>query len=142
MENFERYFLHDKKILLENISYETIKPEGRITQVKLGVKDTIVAQLLKNGIKINFNRAVNFDPEGIFSLSVTFSMMMLFDPSTAGEVDWKSTDIASEFRKSCPHLLTALMSRTSLMVSQITAAGGQNPLVTPASPVPEAPQAQ
>ena len=69
MENFERYFLHEKKILLENISYETVPVEGRPTDMKLGVKDTIVAQLLKNGVKINFNRALNFDPEGIFSLS-------------------------------------------------------------------------
>ena len=135
MENFERYFLHEKKILLENISYETVPVEGRPSDVKLGVKDTIVAQLLKNGVKINFNRALNFDPEGIFSLSVTYSMMMLFDPSTKDEIDWKSTDIATEFRKSCPHLLTSLMSRTSLMVAQITSAGGQNPIVTPASPV-------
>ncbi len=135
MENFERYFLHEKKILLENISYETVPVEGRPTDMKLGVKDTIVAQLLKNGVKINFNRALNFDPEGIFSLSVTYSMMMLFDPTTKDEIDWKSTDIATEFRQSCPHLLTSLMSRTSLMVSQITSAGGQNPIVTPASPV-------
>ena len=135
MENFERYFLHEKKILLENISYETVPVEGRPTDMKLGVKDTIVAQLLKNGVKINFNRALNFDPEGIFSLSVTYSMMMLFDHTTKDEIDWKSTDIATEFRQSCPHLLTSLMSRTSLMVSQITSAGGQNPIVTPASPV-------
>ena len=135
MENFERYFLQEKKILLENISYETVPVEGRPTDMKLGVKDTIVAQLLKNGVKINFNRALNFDPEGIFSLSVTYSMMMFFDPTTKDEIDWKSTDIATEFRQSCPHLLTSLMSRTSLMVSQITSAGGQNPIVTPASPV-------
>jgi len=135
MENFERYFLHDKKIFLENISYETVKIESRPDNLKLGVKDTIVAQLMEHGIKINFNRALNFDPEGIFSLSVTFAMMLIFDPSTKNEVDWKSLDIAGEFKRSCPHLLTALMSRTSLMVSQITACTGQNPIVTPASPI-------
>jgi len=134
MDNFERYFLHEKKILLENISYETVKLEEKAEKVKMGVKDTIVAQLMRNGVKINFNRAVNFEPEGIFSLSVTFSMLMLFDPTTKDEVEWKGMDIAGEFRKSCPHLMTALMSRTSLMISQITAASGQNPLVTPASP--------
>ena len=110
MENFERYFLHDKKIFLENISYETVKIESRPDNLKLGVKDTIVAQLMEHGIKINFNRALNFDPEGIFSLSVTFAMMLIFDPSTKNEVDWKSLDIAGEFKRSCPQLLTALMS--------------------------------
>ncbi|MBE6587456.1 MAG: hypothetical protein E7647_03465 [Ruminococcaceae bacterium] len=140
MENFERYFLHEKKILLDNISYETVKVEGRPAEMKLGVKDTIVAQLMKNGVKINFNRALNFEPEGIFSLSVTYSMMLIFDPTTKDEVNWKGMDIATEFKNGCPHLLTALMSRTSLMISQITSAGGQNPIVTPAAPV--APQVQ
>lgn len=135
MENFERYFLHEKKILLENISYETIKIEGRPTEMKLGCKDTIVAQLMNEGVKINFNRAMNFTPEGVFSLSVTYGMMLIFDPSTKDEINWKGLDIAGEFKKSCPHLLSALMSRTSLMIAQITSAGGQNPIITPASPV-------
>jgi len=135
MENFERYFLHERKIVLDNISYETIKVEGKPQTMTLGCKDTIVAQLMESGVKINFNRAMNFTPEGIFSLSVTFSMMLLFDPTTKNEVDWKSLDIAGEFKKSCPHLLSAMMSRTSLMIAQITAASGQNPLITPAAPV-------
>lgn len=135
MENFERYFLHDKKILLENISYETMPVESKPADMKLGCKDTILAQLTSHGVKINFNREVKFDPEGLFSLSVTFGMMLIFDPSTKDEVNWKGMDIAREFQQSCPHLLTALMSRTSLMVSQITSAAGQNPIVTPAGPI-------
>ena len=138
MENFERYFLHERKIVLDNISYETIKVEGKPTAMSLGCKDTIVAQLMESGVKINFNRAMNFTPEGIFSLSVTYSMMLFFDPTTKNEVDWKSLDIAGEFKKSCPQLLSAMMSRTSLMIAQITAASGQNPLITPAAPVKQA----
>ena len=73
MENFERYFLHERKIVLDNISYETVKMEGKPgTTMSLGCKDTIVAQLMESGVKINFNRAMNFTPEGIFSLSVTY----------------------------------------------------------------------
>ena len=136
MENFERYFLHERKIVLDNISYETVKMEGKPgTTMSLGCKDTIVAQLMESGVKINFNRAMNFTPEGIFSLSVTYSMMLFFDPTTKNEIDWKRLDIAGEFKKSCPHLLSAMMSRTSLMIAQITAASGQNPLITPAAPV-------
>lgn len=134
MENFERYFLHEKKVFLENISYETVKAEGRPEKVEMGVKDTIVAQLMGGGIKINFNRALNFRPEAMFSLSVTYSMLMIFDPSTKDEVDWKSTDIAGEFRRNCPHLLSTLMARTSLMIAQITSSAGQPPLITPATP--------
>ena len=87
MENFERYFLHDRKILLENISYETVKPDKNAKTMTLGCKDTIVAQLMESGIKINFNRAMNFTPEGIFSLSVTDSLMLFIDPTTKHEVN-------------------------------------------------------
>ncbi len=134
MENFERYFLHDRKILLENISYETVKPDKNAKTMTLGCKDTIVAQLMESGIKINFNRAMNFTPEGIFSLSVTYSMMLFFDPTTKHEVNWKGMDIAGEFKRSCPQLLSAMMSRASLMIAQITSAAGQNPLITPGAP--------
>lgn len=134
MENFASYFLRDRKILLENISFETEKPKTLKGELKLGCKDTIVAQLLNNGVKINFNRALNFEPEGLFALSVTYSTVLFFDPQKKDEVDWKSVDVAGEFKKGCPAVLTELMSRTSLMIAQITEAAGQNPLITPASP--------
>ena len=142
MENFDKYFLPERKILLENISFETVKTDGRPANVKLGVKDTIVAQLMDGAVKINFNRAMNFTPEGLFSLSVTFSTLMIMDPAKKDEVDWKKTDIAGEFKRGCPQTLSALMSRTSLMIAQITSAAGQNPLITPASPVAQPPQMQ
>ena len=60
--------------------------------------------------------------------------MLIFDPSTKDEVDWKKLDIAGEFKKSCPNLMSVLMSRASLLISQITSAAGQPPLITPAAP--------
>lgn len=134
MENFDRYFLHDRRVFLDNISYETVKPDSMQRELKLNCKDTILAQLTNQGVKINFNRALNFEPEGIYSLSVTFAVMLIFDPSTKDEVDWKKLDIAGEFKKSCPNLMSVLMSRASLLISQITSAAGQPPLITPAAP--------
>lgn len=134
MVNFDRYFLHDRRVFLDNISYETVKPDSMQRELKLNCKDTILAQLTNQGVKINFNRALNFEPEGIYSLSVTFAVMLIFDPSTKDEVDWKKLDIAGEFKKSCPQLMSVLMSRASLLISQITSAAGQPPLITPAAP--------
>lgn len=135
MENFNRYFLHQRTVFLENISYETPeKPLIPRENYKLGCKDILVAQLLQNGIKVSFNRALNFEGGGPYSLSVTFSCIMPFDPSTKDEVDWKNTDIAGEFRKNCPDVMANLMSRTSLLISQITSSYGQPPLITPAAP--------
>lgn len=138
MIDFDRYFLHDRRVFLDNINYETLKTDIQQKEVKLNCKDTILAQVTARGVKINFNRALNFDPEGVYSLSVTFGVMLIFDPSTKDEIEWSKIDVAGEFKKSCPQLITVMMSRASLLVAEITSASGQAPLITPAAPAQSA----
>ena len=105
--------------------------------VRLNCKDTIVAQLAENvGIKVTFNRTLSFEPDGMFFLSVTFGVMMRFSPVYMSEIEWKSVDLAGEFKAHCPALLANLMSRTSLLVAEITSASGQMPIVTPGGVTP------
>ena len=130
--DFKKYFLSEHQIFLDNINYETLKLERAQGEVKLGCKDTIVAQLIDSvGVKFTFNRTMSFDEGGMFFLSVTYGAMLRFNPATYGEVMWKNMDLAGEFKMGCPHILTNLMSRTSLMIAQITSASGQNPIITP-----------
>ena len=137
MIDFGRYFLHEHQIFLDNINYEVMKLEKASQDVKLNCKDTIVAQLIdKVGVKVTFNRTLSFEPEGMFFLSVTFGVMMRFNQVYYDEIMWKNIDIAGEFKQSCPHILTNLMSRTSLLISQITSASGQAPIVTPGGVAP------
>ncbi len=132
MLDFGRYFLHEHQIFLDNISYETLKLEKPGRDLKLSCKDTLIAQLMeKSGVKFTFNRTMSFDPDGLFFLSVTFGVVMRFNPVYYNEIAWKNMDLAGEFKQSCPHILTNLMSRTSLMIAQITSAAGQNPIITP-----------
>ncbi len=138
MLDFNRYFLPDRRIFLDNVQYETLQTPSSKEGRKLNCKDTILAQRSNKWIKINFNRTLTFMPEGIFRLSVTFGVLLPFNPATKEEVDWNGIDIAAAFRESCGPLLSALMSRTSLLISQITSSTGQNPLVTPAAPVNDA----
>ena len=129
--NFGRHFLPVHPVKLANVSYETDTPKlENGTQVKLGVRDTVVAQVQGGrGVKVTFNRTLSFDPDGPFMLSVSFAVMLLFNPKTAGEVDWKAVDVASQFRQKCPALMQSMMSRAALLVAQITAADGGNPIV-------------
>ena len=137
MIDFNRYFLHDHQIFLDNINYETVKAGVAEPGVKLNCKDTIVAQLNeKTGIKITFNRTLSFEPERLFFLSVTFGVTMRFNPVYADEIEWRDVDIAGEFKKNCPQILTNLMSRTSMLISEITSAAGQPPIVTPGGVAP------
>ena len=120
---FNRYFLAERHIMLENVSYETQRVQPG--QLRLNARDTIVAQLIGNaGVKITYNRTLSFDPEGPFTLSVSFSVMLVFNPGTRGEVDWKTIDMAEEFKKNCPQLVQAMMTKTTLLVAEITNANG------------------
>lgn len=137
MLDFSRYFLHEQQLFLDNISYETMKPEQRSGETKLNCKDTIVAQLIDGvGVKFNFNRALKFEPDGPFFLSVTFSVFMKFNPVYYNEIMWKNMDLAGEFKAGCPQIMSNLMARTSLLISEITSSAGQNPIVTPGGMIP------
>lgn len=130
MENFNSYFLKERRIFLENISYETISHTKKSPVGRLGCKDSVVSQLLlPAGIKIIFNRRLSFEPEDLFVLSVSFGVIMPFDPAKAGEVDWKNVNIVEEFTKHCPALLANLNARTTLLVAQITSAAGGSPII-------------
>lgn len=129
--DFNRYFLAERRIVLENVSYETnrVNP-GSGTQFKLGVKDTIVAQVLgQAGVKITYNRALRFEPEGPFTLSVSFSVLLVFNPGTRGEIDWHTIDVAEEFKKNCPALVQAMASKAALLVAEITNANAGTPII-------------
>lgn len=132
MLDFKRYFIPEHQIFLDNINYETLKIDRVTGDLKLGCKDTIVAQLIETrGVKVTFNRTLSFEENGMFFLSVTFGVMLHFNPVYYSEVMWKNMDLAGEFKQGCPQILTNLMSRTSLMIAEITSAAGQNPIITP-----------
>ncbi len=129
--DFGRYFLPDRRVMLENISYETEQPKlANGTQIRLEGRDTVVAQvMLPRGVKVTFNRALRFEPDGPFTLSVSFAVMLIFNPATAGEVDWKTVDVATEFKRSCPELIQNMASRAALLVAEITSAAGAMPII-------------
>ena len=128
--DFNRYFLAERRIVLENISYETQRPAAGQGQFKLNVKDTIVAQVIgQAGVKCTYNRTLRFDPEGPFVLSVSFAVMLVFNPGTRGEVDWRTIDVAEEFKKNCPALIQTMTAKISLLVAEITNANGGVPII-------------
>ncbi len=123
--DFNRYFLAERRIMLENVSYETASKPLSAGQYKMGVKDTIVAQVRgQTGVKATYNRALTFEPEGPFTLSVTFSVMLVFNPGTRAEVDWRTIDMAAAFRRYCPNLVQTMMAKSALLVAEITNANG------------------
>ncbi|MBE6617495.1 MAG: hypothetical protein E7627_06125 [Ruminococcaceae bacterium] len=128
--NFNRYFLAERRFLLENISFETQRPAQGTGKYQLGVKDTIVAQLVgQTGFKVTYNRALRFEPEGPFTLSVSYGVMLVFNPGTRDEVDWKTIDVATEFKKNCQGLCHAMSAKAALLVAEITNEATGSPVI-------------
>lgn len=131
--DLKKYFLPEYSIYLENINYENHPLPASVPS--LNCKDTIVAHLtLPAGVRITFNRTLSFTPESMFYLSVSFGVFLKFNPEKYSEIDWKNTDIAGEIKRSQNPLIRNLMSRASLLISEITSSSGQCPLITPAEP--------
>ncbi|MBQ8187578.1 MAG: hypothetical protein IJ037_12015 [Clostridia bacterium] len=127
--DFNRYFLAERRVMLENVNYEIQRLTNVQGQFKLGVKDTIVAQVMgQAGVKATYNRTLRFDPEGPFTLSVSFGVMLVFNPGTRDEIDWKTIDVAEEFKKNCPQLIQQMAAKATLLVAEITNANG-NPII-------------
>lgn len=128
--DFNRYFLAERRIVLDNVSYETTRPTPGTAQFKLGVKDTIVAQVMgQAGVKTTFNRTLRFDPDGPFVLSVSFAVMLVFNPGTRDEIDWHTIDLADEFKKNCPVLVQQMSAKAALVVAELTAQNGGVPII-------------
>ena len=128
--DFNRYFLAERRIVLDNVSYETTRPTPGTAQFKLGVKDTIVAQVMgQAGVKTTFNRTLRFDPAGPFVLSVSFAVMLVFNPGTRDEIDWHTIDLADEFKKNCPVLVQQMSAKAALVVAELTAQNGGVPII-------------
>lgn len=128
--DFNRYFLAERRIALENISYETTKPAQSESGYKLTGRDTVVAQVVgTSGVKVTYNRTLKFDPDGPFTLSVSYAVMLVFNPGTREEVDWSTIDVAAQFRKHCAPICANISSRISLLIGEITSASGQPPMI-------------
>jgi len=132
--DFNRYFLAERRIVLENVNYEVhpVQPNG---QMKLNGKDTIIAQIAgQAGVKVTYNRTLKFEPDGPFTLSVSYAVMLIFNPGTRDELDWKTVDVAAQFRKHCAPICANISSRISLLIAEITSASGQPPMIIGMAP--------
>lgn len=138
--NFNRYFLAERRMALENISYELQKMLRGTSSYKLRVNDTFVSQMIEGkGAKVNFNRLLKFEPDGPFILSVTYSVLIVFNPGTKDEVDWSKIDIAKEFRENCPELCQNMMLKATMLIAQITNEATGTPFIGGAIASPRPP---
>ncbi len=82
-------------------------------------------------VGINITREVYFQPEGNFDISVTAHVTLRFH---SGLPSWPMRrEVEDTVQKIAPALFQMPMAKISLLVAELTGAGGHMPLITPPS---------
>lgn len=132
INNLETYFLPEKDIYLENISYEKIGIFSDNKEYSLSCADSIKVNVNnRESVSVTVVRKLEFEPKDIFSLTVSYGALLKFDPEKVDEYNWHEINLADEFRENGDFITANLMSRITLQIAQITSSFGEMPLILP-----------
>ena len=131
IDNLADYFLAEQEFYLDKISYSRIDKREKAKEYSLNCTDSIETKVNGDTLDLMVTRALKFDPEEIFELSVSFGAVLTFDKEKKNEYVWEEINLAEEFRKNGQFVLNNLMNRISLMIAEITSSFGQTPIVLP-----------
>ena len=129
--NIIELFNQNYSYFLNEISYRVVTIGSVQEKVNLDIKDEVKFTMFDSShLQIIVKRQVEFDPNVVYELSVSFGAVLeLKDPrKIPDDIDWYE-----EFKKSAEgiSIIQGLLSRVSLQIAQITSSYGLNPIVTP-----------
>ena len=131
--NLQDYFRTEIGIFLDAVEYKRVEePNTEVkTEIALRCQDNVSVSLNEGGVRILITRNVTFDPEKLFTLSVTFGADLKFTDRKSDH-NWKDINLAEEFMENGDFVTSQLVSRISLIIGEITSSFGQQPILLPA----------
>lgn len=130
--NLQEYFKPEQEMFLDTINYKRIESQESDVEEKLTLlcQDNVKVSVDEEKVRIIITRSLIFDPEELFTLSVSFGADLKFNERKS-EHDWMNINLADEFRKNGDFVTIQLMSRITLLIAEITSSFGQQPLILP-----------
>ena len=132
IRNVSEYFKPELEIFLDTVSYKRIENLNNNCEQELSLlcQDNLKVMTNEDGVRIIVTRTLMFEPEELFALNVSFGADLKFNERKA-EHEWTKINLAEEFGENGDFVTAQLMSRISLLIGQITASFGQQPLILP-----------
>ena len=132
IRNLSEYFKPELEIFLDTVSYKKIENLNNKCEQELSLlcQDNLKVMTNEDGVRIIVTRTLMFEPEELFALNVSFGADLKFNERKA-EHEWTEINLAEEFGEHGDFVTAQLMSRISLLIGQITASFGQQPLILP-----------
>ncbi|NLO09277.1 MAG: hypothetical protein GX129_05340 [Clostridiales bacterium] len=134
MFDFEKYFSLNQDLLLKQIDYKSIEVHDSPETAKLVCKDELeILKIDEEKIDLIFTRKLNFEPKCLYELTISFGFSLVFNQNNKLEVDWNKIDFVKELKDDQNVVLGNIISRVSLLISEITSCNGFIPIITPPS---------
>lgn len=134
MASFNELFLDDYRYALNSISYKRHPVDSNLTDKQvpnLNILDALtVGQRSGSDVHVTFCRNVQFQPESNFSLAVEFDMVFEFQKSVDRDA---VQDVEITQALQAAPFISEVISKASLLISQITLVGSLTPMVLPPS---------
>nr|DAM90370.1 MAG TPA: Protein-export protein secB, Greek key beta sheet.35A [Caudoviricetes sp.] len=131
IKNLADYFEEQQEFYLDKISYNRIEIGVQAPKHMLNCIDRIEANVNEDIVKLTVSRTIKFDPEEIFKLTVIYGAILKFKKEKKEDYKWREIDLAKEFKENGGFVLENLISRTSLLIAEITSSFGQPPVILP-----------
>lgn len=137
ISNLAEYFASEQEFYLDKVSYNRIDKKGYAKEYLLNCIDNIDVEVHEDMVRLTVSRALKFDPEEVFDLSVSFGAILKFRKEKMNDYDWEKINLVEEFRENGQFVLGNLMNRISLLIASITSSFGQAPIILPPEIAPK-----
>ncbi len=125
-------FQDEYRYALEKVNYSIEEGSEEIIP-ELLVNDYLSIDILDSSIIIHVSRSAVFDPASVFSANVGYAAELRFKDERAELIREHQGELEERFIKEGDFVFSNIMSRISLLLAQITASSGLQPLITPPS---------
>lgn len=133
MVKLDEYFNGSYSLYLDKAEYTRISENDG--EVVLNVKDDIDINLDSKGQGIDaiITRRLSFTPNSLFEITVSFGVFLEFKDEYKDDETLDLNELKKEFFVGQSAIINIVMSRISLLISQMTSSFGERPIVTPPS---------
>lgn len=132
MANYNDWFMDEYRYALSDITYKkhpVVSLPMDVQSPELEIRDSLtIGPRSDSDVHVVFCRNVSFHPENIFSLTVQFDMVFEFKKSVDRNAIQDSEII--QLLQEEP-FISEVVSKASLLISQITLIGSHAPMVLP-----------
>lgn len=132
LKNINEYFENDYEFYLDKVDYTHKQKTSDTIEYSLNCYDKLeTKELSENRLQVSVTRSLVFDPDDLYTLSVTYVVVLKFKSGKKDELKSLSNDLSKDLINYGQFFLSNIMARMSMLISEITGSYGQPPVITP-----------